>query len=77
MVLQAGDGPHLRDGAFYYLLHGSSLVVAIAENHHLVGTHHGGYTHGEGELGHLVDVVVEEAGVGNDGVGGEGLETSA
>ena len=56
-------------------LQSASLVVAVDQNHHLLGVHHSTYTNGQRQLGHLVDVVVEEAAVGNDGVGGQRLHT--
>ena len=58
--LQGRDGPCLTNGALNSGLQGASLVVAVAENHDLAGSHHGAYTNGQGQLGHLVHVVIKE-----------------
>ena len=75
--LQGADGPFLADGALYGVLQGAGLVVAVADDEHLFGIHHGAYADGQGCLGHLVHVVVKEAAVGDDGVCGEALDASA
>ena len=75
MGLQHADGPHVVDALLDGVLQGTGLAVAVADYHHFLSGHDGADTDGEGLLGHLVDVVVEEAAVGNDGVGGEGLDT--
>ena len=71
--LESTDGPSLADGTFDGSLQGARLSVAIDENHHLAGIHHSSHTHGQRRLGHLVHVVIEEARVGDDGIGGERL----
>ena len=73
--LQSGDRPHLVHTAFDSLLQGTSLAVAVDEDQHLTGSHDGTDPDGEGRLRHLVHVAIEEAAVGDDGVGGEGLHT--
>ena len=55
------------------MVQGACLVVAVDDDHHLLGAEHGAYAHGQGRLGHLVHIVVEEAGVGDDGVRGQRL----
>lgn len=71
--LQGADCPHLGDAAFYAVTQGAGLVVAVDDEHNLFGGHHCAYADGEGGLGYEVDVVLEEARVGDDGVLGEGL----
>ena len=66
--LQGADGPHLRDAAFYAVTQGAGLVVAVDDEHDLLGGHDSADTDGEGGLGNEVDVVLEEARVGDDGV---------
>ena len=71
--LERANGPSLADGTLDGSLQGARLSVAIDENHHLAGIHHSSHTHGQRRLGHLVYVALEEARVGDDGVGGECL----
>ena len=59
--LEHADGPHLCDGTLDSVVESLSLVVAVGENEHLLGIHHSAYAYGNGSLGHLVHVVVEEA----------------
>ena len=68
MRLQSADGPHLHNGAFNGMIESACLVVPVDDNHHFLGTEHGAYAYGQSRLGHLVDIVVEETGVGDDGV---------
>ena len=75
--LKAADGPHMVDTFLNTVLQGTGLVVAIHHDHHLLGIHDGSYTNGQSGLGDLVDVVVKETTVGDDGIGGEGLLTGA
>ena len=75
--LQGADGPFLAYGALDGVLQGASLVVAVHHDEHFLGVHHGAYADGQGCLGHLVHVVVEETAVGNDGVRGETLDAGA
>ena len=56
-------------------LKGTALSMTIDQNHHFLGCHYCTYTYGQSGLGHLVDVILEETGVGNDGVGSQGLLT--
>lgn len=58
--LKHADGPHLSDGAFNCVVESLSLVVTVGEDEHLLGIHHCAYAYGNGGLGHLVHVVVEE-----------------
>lgn len=75
--LESGDGPHLGDCSFNAVMEGAGLVVAVDEKHDFTGVHNGAYAHGESSLGHEVDIAVEEAGVGDDGVLREGLHAGA
>ena len=56
---------------------GAGLVVAVDDEQHALGGHDGADADGEGCLRHEVDVVVEEARVGDDGVLGEGFHAGA
>ena len=75
MHLQGTQGAHLGDAALDSLLQSAGLGMAVDDDHHLAGIHHGADAHGECRLGHLVQVAVKEAAVGDDGVLGEGLLT--
>ena len=68
--LQRTDGPSLSHGAFDGCLQGTCLVVTIAENHHLLGIHHGAHTYGKRQARHLLWVAVEETGIGYLGIRG-------
>ena len=61
MELQGGDGPHLVHAALDGLLQRTRLGVTVGEDHHLACVHDGADADGERRLGHLRDVVVEEA----------------
>jgi len=77
MHLQGTDSPFLADSALYGVLQGASLIVSVADDEHFLGIHYSTYADGQGCLGHLVHVVVEEAAVGDDGICGEALHTGA
>ena len=77
VLLQGRDGPSLCDGALDSCLQGARLMVSIAQDHHLLGRHNGTHTNGQGVLRHLVDIVVEETRVSDDGVGGQRLHAGA
>ena len=72
--LDGADGPHVVDAFLYSVLQGTGFVMAVAEDEDLTGGHDGADADGEGLLRNLGDVVVEEAAVGDDGVGVEGLD---
>ena len=73
--LQGRDGPHVVDATLYSSLQGTTLSVAVNQDHHLLGSHHRTNTYCQGRLGHQVDVVIKETAISNDGVGGQGLLT--
>ena len=75
--LETADGPHVVDAFLDAVLEGAGLVVAVDHDHDLLGIHDGADADGEGGLGDLVHVIVEEAAVGDDGVGGEGFLAGA
>ena len=77
MHLQGTQCAHVGHTTLDGLLQGTSLAMAIDNNHHLTGIHHGADTHSEGSLGNLVHVAVKEAAVGDDGILGERLLTGA
>ena len=72
--LDSADGPHVIDTFFYCVLQGAGFAMAVAEDEYLTGCHDGANADSEGLLRHLGDVVVEEAAVGDDGIGIEGLD---
>ena len=71
--LEGRDGPHVVDGSLDGGLHGAGLGVAVDQDHHFAGVHHGAYAYGEGVCRHVLRIAAEETAVGNAGVGGEGL----
>lgn len=72
--LDSADGPHVIDTFFYGVLQGAGFAMAVAEDEDLTGCHDGANADGKGLLRYLCDVVVEEAAVGDDGIGIEGLD---
>jgi hypothetical protein len=65
----------VRDIAVDAVLEGTSLVVTVADEEHLLSCHHGADAYGESLLRHEVEVALEETAVGVDGIGGKGLDT--
>ena len=61
MGLKHRSSPLVADVAVNDVLKGTSLMVTIANEEHLLGSHHSADTYGESLLGHKVDIVVEEA----------------
>ena len=55
----------------------AGLAVAVGENHHLTAVHDSADAHRQSSLRHFVDVVFEETGVGDDGIGGQGFDPRA
>ena len=76
MGLKHRSRPLVADVAVNDVLEGTSLVVTITNEEHLLGSHHCADTYGESLLGHKVDIVVEEARIGDDGVGSQRLDMS-
>ena len=76
MGLKHRSSPLVADVAVNDVLESTSLVVTIANEEHLLGSHHSADTYGESLLGHKVDIVVEEARIGDDGVGSQRLDMS-
>ena len=75
--LEGADGPHLVDGFFNTMAQGTGLVMAVHEDEDFLGVHDGTDTDREGCLRNEIHVIVEEAAVGDDGVGGKGLLAGA
>ena len=75
--LQGADGPLLADAELDGMCQRACLVVAIGYDEHFLGIHHSANTDGEGCLGHLVYIVVEETAVGDDGVCRQALHAGA
>ena len=77
MQLEGTYCPFLTDCTLDGVLKGASLVVAVCHDEHFLSIHHGSDSDCQSRLGHLIDVVIEEATVGDDGVRGEALYASA
>lgn len=75
--LERGQSPHVVHAALDTFLQGEGLVGTGDDDNDLAGLEHGLHTDGQGHLGHLLEVVVEESTVGEDGVVGQGLDTGA
>lgn len=73
--LEDADSPHLRDSTFNGSLEGARLVMTVAQDKHLLGSHDSTGTDSESSSRHLVGIVVEssETAVGDACVGGERL----
>lgn len=59
--LQCRDGPHLVYRAFDSSVQGTALVVAVADDEHLFGSHHCAYAYGQCCGRHAVGVATKEA----------------
>jgi len=77
MHLERGDGPGMVYAALYAVAKGAGLVVAADEKENLLGIADGAYANGQRGLRNLVGIVVEEAGVDNEGVLGQGANAGA
>ena len=77
MEVEGADGPHLVDALFNAVLQGAGLVVAVDEDQNFLGVHHCADADSQGSLGHLGDIIVKEAAVCDDGVGGKSFLAGA
>ncbi len=75
--LQAGQSPHVVDARLDAALEGEGLPGAEDDDDDLAGLQDGLDTDGQGHARDLVQVVVEEARVREDGVIGKRLDTGA
>lgn len=75
--LEAGERPHVVDALLDAVLEGEGLALADDDDDDLAGLEDGLDADGQGHAGHLVDVVVKEARVGEDGVVGQRLDAGA
>lgn len=75
--LEAGERPHVVDALLDAALEGEGLALAEDDDDDLAGLEDGLDADGEGHAGHLADVIVKEARVGEDGVVGERLDAGA
>ena len=75
--LQGRNGPLLAYTSLDSVLQSASLVVTVTNDQNLLGIHNGTDTYCQSCLGHLVNVVVEETAVSDDGVSGQALDTGA
>ena len=64
----------MTDVAIDAVLEGSCLIMAAAYKQYFFCIHYGAYADCEGLFGHEVEVAVEEAAVGMDGVCGQRLD---
>ena len=74
MHLEHGRCPLVTDVAIDAVLEGSCLIMAAAYEQYFFCIHDGAYADCEGLFGHEVEVAVEEAAVGMDGVCGQRLD---
>ncbi|MNY69120.1 hypothetical protein D3C86_2070110 [compost metagenome] len=77
MQLQATDGPHVVDVAFHSGFQRLSLGVAGHQNHHFLSVEQRAHAHGQCKLRYQANVAAKEAGVGDAGILGQGLDASA
>ena len=75
MHLQRADCPHLHHRSFHCMIKSASLVVAVYNNHDFSCAEHGTYTYSQRRFGNFVDIVVKEAGVGDDSIGSQSFLT--
>lgn len=73
--LERRQSPHVVNTLLNTALEGKRLALAQDDDDNLAGLEDSLDTDGEGHAGHLVDVIVEEARVGEDSVVGKGLDT--
>ena len=76
MGLKHRCSPLVADVSVNDMLESTSLVVTIANEEDFLGSHYSADTNCEGLLGHEIDIVVEEARIGYDGVGSQRLDMS-
>lgn len=77
VLLERREGPHVVDAVFDAFAEGESFVGAGDDYDDFAGVEDGLHADCEGHAGDLGEVVVEEAGVGLQGVEGEGLDAGA
>ena len=66
--LQRRNGPHMANRLFDSMLQGTCFVVSVNDDKHFFRIHNGSNTYCESGFRYLVDVVVEETRVGDDGI---------
>ena len=76
MGLKHRCSPLVADVTVNDVFKGTSLMVTIANEKHLLGSHYSANTNSERLLGHKVDIVVEEARIGDDCISGQCLDMS-
>ena len=64
----------MRHVAVYHMLQRTSLMMPATQKQHFACSHHSAYAHGKRLLRHEVHIAVEEAAIGNDGVGSKSLD---
>ena len=65
----------MADTVLYHVVQGSGFLGTVDQNQDFSGIHYGTDTNRQGLLGDFVDVIIEEAAICLDGVGGEGFHT--
>ena len=71
MSLEHRSSPLVADISIDDVLECTCLVMAIANEEDLLGSHYSADTNGKSLLGNEVDIVVEETRIGDDCVGGK------
>ena len=74
--LQGRDGPYMVHATLDGSLQGTALGMSVHQDHNLLSRHHRSYADSQRRLGHLVDVALEEAAVGNNRIRSQRLLAS-
>ena len=75
--LQSGDGPGMVHAAFHAVAQSTSLVVTADEQQDLLGIADGADANGQSGLGNLIGIVIEETGIDDEGILGQGTDAGA
>ena len=75
--VEGADGPHLVDSLFDAVLQCASFIVAVHKDQNLFGIHYSTDTDSQSSLRNLGDIIVEEAAICDDGVGGKSFLAGA
>ena len=75
MHLDGTDCPHVIDALLNCMLEGTCLAVTVAKNEHFARRHNCSNSYCERLFWHLVNVVVEETAISDDGIGIESLNS--
>ena len=75
MHLNGTNRPHVVDAFLDSMLEGTCLAVTVAKNENLTRRHNSSNTNSKRLFWHLVNVVVEETAISDDGIGIESLNS--